>query len=149
MHFSTILKSFKNKDMLKRLGIVLGIIVIYRFLAHVPVPMGDASTFKEAVQNLISKSDFGGFLNLISGGGLTTFSIILVGLSPFITASIVVQLITKAIPSLEELSQDGESGRRKINQWTRMIEPVVIAVTDKIQSDVVGVNATVLFATAD
>lgn len=121
MHFKTIFKSFLNKDMRKRILIVFGIIVAYRILAHVPVPLGDAGTFKEAIENLISKSDFGSFLNLISGGGLTSFSIILVGLSPFITSSIVVQLITKAVPKLEELSQDGETGRRKINQWTRIL----------------------------
>lgn len=117
--------------MLKRILIVLGIVVVYRFLAHVPVPLGDSATFKEAIDNLLSKSDFSSFLNLISGGGLTSLSIILVGLSPFITASIVVQLITKAIPSLEELSQDGESGRRKINQWTRRLT-VPLAVVQSI-----------------
>lgn len=131
MHFKTIFKSLKNKDMLKRILIVLGIIVIYRFIAHIPVPLGDSSTFQEAINNLLDKSDFGSFLNLISGGGLTSFSIILVGLSPFITASIVVQLITKAIPSLEELSQDGETGRRKINQWTRMLS-VPLAIVQSI-----------------
>lgn len=131
MHFKTILNSFKNKDMIKRIMIVLGILVSYRFLAHIPVPMGDATTFKEAIQNLISKSDFGGFLNLISGGGLTAFSIILVGLSPYITASIVIQLLTKAIPKLEELSEDGESGRRKINQWTR-VASVPLAIIQSI-----------------
>ena len=131
MHFKTIFKSFKNKDMLKRLLIVLGIIVVYRFMAHIPVPLGDSSTFKEAIETLLSKSDFGSFLNLISGGGLTSFSIILVGLSPFITASIVVQLITKAIPSLEELSQDGETGRRKINQWTRRLS-IPLAIVQSI-----------------
>ena len=121
MNFKTIFRSFKSKDMLRRIGIVFGIIIAYRLLAHIPVPLGDASTFKDAVQNFISSSDFGGFLNMISGGGLTSFSIILVGLSPFITASITTQLLTKAIPKLEELHNDGESGRRKINQWTRMI----------------------------
>jgi len=121
MNFKNIFKSLKNKDMLKRFLIVLGLLVVYRFLAHIPVPLGEPATFQEAIQNLIEKSDFGSFLNLISGGGLTTFSILLVGISPYITASIVVQLITKAIPRLEELSQDGESGRRKINQWTRII----------------------------
>lgn len=121
MNFKNIFQSLKNKDMLKRVLIVLGLIVVYRFLAHIPVPLGEPTTFKEAVQNLISQSDFGSFLNLISGGGLTSFSILLVGMSPFITSSIIVQLITKAIPSLEELSQDGETGRRKINQWTRII----------------------------
>lgn len=131
MHFKTILKSLKNKDMLKRIFIVLGILVAYRLLAHIPVPMGDAKTFKDAVSSLISKSDFTGFINLISGGGLASFSIILVGLSPYITSSIVFQLLSKAIPSLEELSEDGETGRRKINQWTRMLA-VPLAVVQSI-----------------
>ncbi|MBP5205020.1 preprotein translocase subunit SecY [Candidatus Saccharibacteria bacterium] len=131
MHFKTIFKSFLNKDMRKRILIVLGILVAYRILAHVPVPLGDAGTFKEAIENLVSKSDFSSFLNLISGGGLTSFSIILVGLSPFITASIVVQLVTKAVPKLEELSQDGETGRRKINQWTRRLT-VPLAIVQSI-----------------
>ncbi|MBR1796180.1 preprotein translocase subunit SecY [Candidatus Saccharibacteria bacterium] len=131
MHFKTIFKSLKNKDMLKRVFIVLGILVAYRILAHVPVPLGDASTFKEAIGNLLEKSDFGSFINLISGGGLTSFSIILVGISPYITASIVVQLITKAIPRLEELSEDGETGRRKINQATRLLS-VPLAIIQSI-----------------
>jgi len=131
MHFKTILKSLKNKDMLKRIFIVFGILVAYRLLAHIPVPMGDAKTFKDAVSSLISKSDFTGFINLISGGGLASFSIILVGLSPYITSSIVFQLLSKAIPSLEELSEDGETGRRKINQWTRMLA-VPLAIVQSI-----------------
>ena len=121
MHFKTIFKSLKNKDMLKRVFIIFGIIVAYRLLAHIPVPMGDAKTFQEAVTNLLQKSDFSSFLNMISGGGLASLSIILVGLSPYITSSIIFQLLSKAIPSLEEMSQDGETGRRKINQWTRIL----------------------------
>ena len=131
MYFKTIFKSLKNKDMLRRVMIILGILVAYRLLAQIPVPMGDASTFKEAVSNLLEKSDFSNFLNLISGGGLASFSIILVGLSPYITGSIVIQLLTKAIPRLEELSNDGETGRRKINQWTRMLT-VPLAIVQSI-----------------
>ncbi len=131
MHFKTIFKSLKNKDMLKRVMVILGIILVYRFLAQVPVPMGDATTFREAVANLLEKSDFSNFLNLISGGGLASFSVILVGLSPYITSSIVIQLLTKAIPSLEELSNDGETGRRKINQWTRLLT-VPLAIVQSI-----------------
>ena len=131
MHFKTIFKSLKNKDMLKRVSIILGIIVVYRFLSQIPVPMGDASTFREAVSNLLEKFDFSNFLNLISGGGLASFSVILVGLSPYITSSIVIQLLTKAIPSLEELSNDGETGRRKINQWTRLLT-VPLAIVQSI-----------------
>ncbi len=131
MHFKTIFKSLKNKDMQKRVLIILGIIVAYRLLAQIPVPMGDAATFKEAVTNLLAKSDFSSFLNLISGGGLASFSIILVGLSPYITSSIVVQLVTKAVPSLEELSNDGGAGRKKINQWTRILS-VPLAIVQSI-----------------
>lgn len=133
MNFKTIFKSFKNKDMLRRILLVVGLIVVYRFLAHIPVPLGEPTTFQEAIQNLIEKSDFGSFLNLISGGGFTAFSILMVGISPYITSSIVVQLVTKAIPRLEELSQDGETGRRKINQWTRVLA-VPLAIVQAIAS---------------
>lgn len=131
MDFKTIFKSFKNKDMLKRILIICGLLVVYRFMAHIPVPLGEPATFQEAISNLISSTDFGSFLNLISGGGLTTFSILLVGISPYITASIVVQLVTKAIPRLEELSNDGETGRRKISQWTRILA-VPLAIVQSI-----------------
>lgn len=131
MDFKTIFKSFKNKDMLKRVLIICGLLVVYRFMAHIPVPLGEPATFQEAISNLISSTDFGSFLNLISGGGLTTFSILLVGISPYITASIVVQLVTKAIPRLEELSNDGETGRRKISQWTRILA-VPLAIVQSI-----------------
>ncbi|MFI5212740.1 MAG: preprotein translocase subunit SecY [Candidatus Saccharimonadales bacterium] len=121
MNWKTIFRSFKNKDMQKRLLIVLGIFVAYRLLAHIPVPLAEPTQLKQVINSVIGGSNFGGFLNLLSGGALAQFSIVLVGLSPFITASIITQLLTKAIPKLEELHKDGESGRRKINQWTRMI----------------------------
>ncbi|MEI7918393.1 MAG: preprotein translocase subunit SecY [Candidatus Saccharibacteria bacterium] len=121
MNFKTIFKSLKNRNMLKRMLILLGIIIAYRFLAHVPVPLAEPTQLKEVINSVINSSDLGGFLNLLSGGALTSFSIVLVGMSPFITSSIITQLLTKAIPKLEELHKDGESGRRKINQWTRMI----------------------------
>ena len=121
MNWKTIFRSFKNKDMQKRLMIVMGIFVAYRLLAHIPVPIAEPTQLKEVINSVIGGNSFGGFLNLLSGGALAQFSIVLVGLSPFITASIITQLLTKAIPKLEELHKDGESGRRKINQWTRMI----------------------------
>ena len=131
MNFKTIFKSLKNKDMRKRILAVVGILVAYRILAHIPVPLGDTATFKSAIDNLVNSTDFGGFINLISGGGLTNFSIILVGLSPYITSSIVFQLLTKAIPRMEELNKDGEAGRRKISQWTR-IATVPLAILQSI-----------------
>lgn len=131
MNWKTIFKSLKNKDMQKRVLVVLGIIIVYRLLSHIPVPLAEPTKLKEVVDNLIGGTDFGGFLNLISGGSLTSFSILLVGMSPFITSSIISQLLTKAIPSLEELHKDGEAGRRKINQWTRIIT-VPLAVIQSI-----------------
>ena len=147
MNFKTIFKSLKNKDMRKRIFAVVGILVAYRILAHIPVPLGDTATFKNAIDNLINSTDFGGFINLISGGGLTNFSIILVGLSPYITASIVMQLLSKAIPRLEELNNDGEVGRRKISQWTRIIT-VPLAILQSIayifilNQEVIAANTT-------
>jgi len=131
VNWKTIFQSFKNRDMQKRIVIVLGIIVAYRLLAHIPVPLANPTELKEVINSVVTGSDFGGFLNLLSGGALASFSIVLVGMSPFITASIITQLLTKAIPKLEELHKDGESGRRKINQWTRMIS-VPLAVVQSI-----------------
>lgn len=131
MNWRTVLRSLKNRDMQKRLGIVFGLIIAFRFLAHIPVPLAEPTKLKTIIDNVINSSDFGGFLNLMSGGALGQMSIVLVGLSPFITASIITQLLTKAIPRLEELHKDGESGRRKINQWTRIIS-VPLAVVQSV-----------------
>jgi preprotein translocase subunit SecY len=135
--------------MLKRILVLLSIIVAYRLLAHVPVPLAAPTQLKQVVNSIISGSDFGGFLNLLSGGALTSFSIVLVGMSPFITSSIITQLLTKAIPKLEELHKDGESGRRKINQWTRMIAVPLsiiqsIAFIYILRQTVLAGNTTVL-----
>lgn len=149
MNWKTIFQSFKNRDMQKRITILLGIIVAYRFLAHVPVPLAEPTQLKQVIDSVIKASNFGGFLNLLSGGALASFSIVLVGMSPFITASIITQLLTKAIPKLEELHKDGESGRRKINQWTRMIS-VPLAIVQSIafiyilRQTVLAGNTTIL-----
>ncbi len=149
MNWKTIFKSLKNRDMQKRVLILLMIIVAYRLMAHIPVPLAEPTQLKEVINSLISGTDFGGFMNLLSGGALTSFSIILVGMSPFITSSIITQLLTKAIPKLEELHKDGESGRRKINQWTRLITlPLAIlqsvAFIYILRQTVLANNTTVL-----
>ena len=131
MSWKTIWRSLKSKDMQKRLGIIIGIIVVYRLLAHIPVPLAEPSQLRAAITAMLGQTDLGGFLNLLSGGALSSFSLVLVGLSPFITASIITQLLTKAIPKLEELHQDGESGRRKIQQWTRRLT-IPLAIVQSI-----------------
>lgn len=153
MNWKTIFRSLKNRDMQKRLLIVLGIIVVYRLLAHIPVPLAEPTALKDVISSAIGGTDFGGFLDLLTGGALSEFSIVLVGLSPFITASIITQLLTKAIPRMEELHKDGESGRRKINQWTRMLS-VPLAIIQSIafiyilRQTVLAGNTTVLGETS-
>ena len=90
-------------------------------LAHIPVPLAEPAQLKQLINNLFSSQQLLGFFDLLSGGALSSLSIMLMGLGPYINASIIMQLLTKAFPKLEELQQDGEVGRRKINQWTRLI----------------------------
>src|SRR6218665_2971224 len=123
MNWKIILKSFKHKEMQRRIFAVLGILLVFRFLAHVPVPIGDGETLKQILENVFNanQSELLGFMNILSGGALANFSIMLAGLGPYINASIIMQLLTKAIPKLEQLRKDGESGQKKINQWTRLL----------------------------
>jgi preprotein translocase subunit SecY len=107
--------------MQKRMLIVVLLIVAYRMLSHIPVPLAEPTQLKQLINNLFSSQQILGFFDLLSGGALSSLSIMLMGLGPYINASIIMQLLTKAFPKLEELQQDGEVGRRKINQWTRMI----------------------------
>lgn len=109
--------------MRNRILAVLGMLLVFRVLAHVPVPLGNPETLKQVLTNLFNSqtSDLLNFVNVLSGGALENFSIVLVGLGPYINASIIMQLLTKAIPHLETLNKEGEFGRKKINQYTRML----------------------------
>ncbi len=110
--------------MRKRIGAVLGMLLVFRILAHVPVPLADPHTLKQVLQNLFTQSNSNqllGFLNVLSGGALANFSIMLVGLGPYINASIIMQMLTKALPKLEAMNKEGEYGRKRINQYTRML----------------------------
>lgn len=110
--------------MRKRILAVLGMLLVFRILAHVPVPLSDPHTLKQVLDNLYTQTNSNnllGFLNVLSGGALANFSIMLVGLGPYINASIIMQLLTKAIPKLENMNKEGEYGRKKINQYTRIL----------------------------
>lgn len=124
MNWKVIWRSLKHRDMQKRIAAVLGIIIVFRFLAHIPIPFGDPQTVKQVLDNLFSSEatpQLLNFLNVVSGGALANFSIMVAGLGPYINASIIMQLLTRAIPKLETLRKEGESGQRKINQYTRML----------------------------
>ncbi len=124
MNWKVIWLSLKHGDMRKRLLAVFGMIVIFRILAQIPIPLADPTTLKELLDTLFTASQdtqLIGFLDVLSGGALANFSILLIGLGPYINASIIMQLLTQAIPKLETLNKEGEYGRKKINQITRMI----------------------------
>ncbi len=111
------IRIFKIRDLRKKIFFVLAMLVVFRIAAHIPVPGVD----REALSEFFSGNQFFGLLDIFSGGGLSRFSVVMLGIGPYITASIIFQLLTMLIPRLEELSREGESGRRKINQWTRYL----------------------------
>lgn len=111
------LKIFKLPDIRKKILFTILIVAVFRFLAHVPVPGVDTS----AIKAYLEQSVFFGFFDLFSGGGFQNFSIVTLGLGPYINASIIIQLLTMLIPSLEELSKEGEFGQEKINMYTKIL----------------------------
>ncbi len=118
------LRSLSHADMRKRIFAVLGILLIFRILAHIPVPLADPQTLKQVLENLFTTTDTPqllSFINILSGGALANFSIMIAGLGPYINASIIMQLLTKAVPKLEALRKEGEYGQKKINQYTRVL----------------------------
>src|SRR3982751_5513189 len=124
MNWKIIGQSLSHKDMRNRILVVLGILLVYRILAHIPVPLANPETLHQVLQNLFNSSNTPqllSFINVLSGGALANFSIMIAGLGPYINASIIMQLLTKAIPKLEALHKEGESGQKKINQYTRML----------------------------
>jgi preprotein translocase subunit SecY len=107
----------KYADLKRRLWFLLGAMIVYRIGTHIPVPGINASALDE-----LFKSQEGGILglfNVFSGGALQRFSILALGIMPYISASIIMQLCTVVVPSLEALKKEGEAGRRKITQYTR------------------------------
>lgn len=124
MSWKTIWLSLKNKDMRNRLLAVLGMLLVFRLLAHIPIPLSNPDTLRAVLENIFQSSQSSqllSFINVLSGGALANFSIMLIGMGPYINASIIMQLLTKAIPRLEALNKEGEFGRKKINQYTRML----------------------------
>jgi preprotein translocase subunit SecY len=124
MNWKIIGQSLTHKDMRGRILAVLGILLIFRILAHIPVPLSNPETLHQVLQNLFNSSNTPqllSFINVLSGGALANFSIMIAGMGPYINASIIMQLLTKAIPQLETLHKEGEFGQKKINQYTRIL----------------------------
>jgi preprotein translocase subunit SecY len=116
--FEKIKAIFTDKTLRNRVLFVLGALVVFRLLSAIPIPGVDAVK----LQNFIANNQFVGVLNIFSGGGLSTLSIIMLGVGPYITSSIIMQLLTIMSPRLKAMYQeDGEIGRKKFTQFSRMI----------------------------
>lgn len=116
---STLKNAFKVPDLKKRIFMTLFLIAVYRLGSHIPVPGIDA----QAIQDKLNPNENSllGFYDLISGGAIRNFSIFAMGVVPYINSSIIMQLLTVAIPYLEQLSKEGEEGRKKIQKYTRNV----------------------------
>src|SRR3989337_3199413 len=113
----TLLNIWNTPDLRRKILLTVFIIVIFRVVAHIPMPGVDVA----ALRNFFSGSQIFQLLDIFSGGTLFNFSIMTLGLNPYINASIIMQLLTNVVPKLEELQKEGEYGRAKINQYTRYL----------------------------
>src|SRR6266496_4046298 len=117
---ATILNAFQVADIRKKIAFTAGMLLIYRFGSHVPVPGVNLSAVNN-IQKEFGGSNILGLLNLFSGGGLSKLAIFALGIMPYITASIILQLMTVVVPTLEKLQKEGEVGQQKITQYTRYL----------------------------
>src|ERR671936_2756273 len=115
--FTALLEAFRTPDLRNKILFTLGMLVVFRFLAHVPLPGVDQTQ----LQSVLQGSQLLNLLDLFSGGGLARFSVVALGVNPYINASIIMTLLNQTIPALERLSKEGEYGRNRINQYTRIL----------------------------
>lgn len=110
-------KIFKLPDLRRRILITILLLTLFRLLANIPMPGVDLSQLKDFFNN----NQFFGMMNMFTGGAMRNFSLAMMGVGPYITSSIIFQLLTMIVPSLENLSKEGDSGRQKINYYTRIV----------------------------
>lgn len=115
---------WKIKEVRNSVLFVLGMLVLFRLTAHIPIPGVNV----ENLRRFFESNQFLGLLNIFSGGTLQNFSVVMLGVAPYITASIILQLLTMIVPRLEELKKEGEYGQRKINQYTRWLSVPLAAL---------------------
>lgn len=115
INMSTLIKIFRIPELRKSILFVLGVLILFRLVAHIPVPGVGVADLSEVIHG----NQFFGLLNIFSGGTLDSFSIVALGVAPYITSSIIFQLLAMISPKLEEMNKE-EAGRQKVNQWTRL-----------------------------
>ena len=107
----------KAKDLQSRILFALGLLIVYRIGTYIPVPGVDAARLQQFFEQ--QSEGLGGMLNMFTGGAVGRMAIFSLGIMPYISASIIVQLLASMVPSLQALKKEGEAGRKKINQYTR------------------------------
>jgi preprotein translocase subunit SecY len=117
---------FRIPDLRKRVFFALAMLAVYRIGSHLPIPGVDAKRFEEFMQQ--SAGTVFGFFDLFSGGNVRRLTIFALGIMPYITSSIILQLLTVVVPTLEKLQKEGELGRRKITQWTRYLTVILAMI---------------------
>ena len=115
--FETLRKAWGIPDLRKKLFVTLALLMVFRAGIHIPVP----DINREALKQMVDGGLFFGFLDILSGGGFKNFSIFAMGISPYITSSIIMSLLAVAVPRLEQLQKEGQEGRKKITQITRYL----------------------------
>jgi len=121
--FEAFANIFRIPDLRRRILFTLGLLAIYRLGGHIPTPGIDANRLQEFFNQ--NSGGIFGFVDLFSGGMLRRLTIFALGIMPYITASIILQLLTVVVPTLEKLQKEGELGRRKITQWTRYLTVIL------------------------
>ena len=117
----TFLNAFRVADIRKKLAFTAAMLALYRLGAYIPAPGINIDVVEDLASNFEGQSNVLGFLNLFSGGSLQRFAIFALGIMPYITASIMLQLLTVVLPSLDKLRKEGEVGQQKITQYTRYL----------------------------
>ena len=116
--------AFSLPDLRGKILFTVGMLALYRFVTHIPIP----GINSEQLNNLIDSNQIFGFIDLFSGGALSRMSIVALGVFPYITASIVMQLLTPVIPALQEISREGEAGRARMNRYVHLLTvPIALA----------------------
>ncbi|MDD3480813.1 MAG: preprotein translocase subunit SecY [Patescibacteria group bacterium] len=115
------LEIISDKNLLKKILFIFFILLLFRVAAHVPIPGPDPENVRNFLAEAFKGNSLLSFLDIFSGGGISRFSVVMMGLGPYITASIMIQLLTMISPKLEALSKEGEEGHRKMNQYSRLL----------------------------
>src|SRR5208337_3840571 len=117
--FEAFANIFRVPDLRKRLLFTLGLLAVYRLGGHIPAPGINTARWSEFMNS--SNGSLFSFFDMFAGGNIRRFTVFALGIMPYITASIILQLLTVVVPTLEKLQKEGELGRRKITQWTRYL----------------------------